>query len=85
MQDVLRFERDFLDYLRHDQAGILNGIRESRQWSDDTKEAVDRAYDSFAEQFETSEGKALKAGHEDFEALAEEEVEQEQIVKQKRG
>jgi F-type H+-transporting ATPase subunit alpha len=85
VQDVLRFERDFLEYLRHEHSGILNGIRESRNWSDDTKEAVDSAYDSFAEQFETSEGKSLKAGREDFEALADEDVEQEQIVKQKRG
>ena len=28
---------------------------------------------------------SLKAGHEEFEALPDEEVEQEQIVKQKRG
>jgi F-type H+-transporting ATPase subunit alpha len=85
VDDVLRFERDFLEYLRHEHAGILDGIRESRNWTDDTKEAVDGAYDSFAQQFETSEGKALAAGREDFEALADEDVEQEQIVKQKRG
>jgi F-type H+-transporting ATPase subunit alpha len=83
--DVLRFERDFLEYLRHEQGGILDSIRESRDWTDDTAQAVEKAYDTFADQFETSEGRSLKAGREDFDALADEDVEQEKIVKQKRG
>jgi F-type H+-transporting ATPase subunit alpha len=83
--DVLRFERDFLEYLRHEHGGILDSIRESRDWTDDTAQAVEKAYDAFADQFETSEGRSLKAGREDFDALADEDVEQEKIVKQKRG
>ena len=83
--DVLRFERDFLDYLRHEQGGILDAIRESRKWTEESEQAVASAYDRFAEQFETSEGKSLAAGREEFEALPDEAVEQEQIVKQKRG
>ena len=44
------------------------------------------AYDSFLDQFETSEGGSIKVGHEpQAEALEDEDVEQEQIVKQKRG
>ncbi|HEU5044609.1 MAG TPA: F0F1 ATP synthase subunit alpha [Nocardioidaceae bacterium] len=85
VEDVLRFERDFLDYLRHEHGGILDGIRESRKWTEDSEQAVASAYDRFAEQFETSEGKSLAAGREEFEALPDEDVEQEQIVKQKRG
>jgi len=85
VEDVLRFERDFLEYLRHEHAGILDAIRESRDWTGDSEQAVESAYQSFATQFETSEGKSLKAGHEEHEALADEDVEQEQIVKQKRG
>ncbi|MGZ4467009.1 MAG: F0F1 ATP synthase subunit alpha [Nocardioidaceae bacterium] len=85
VEDVLRFERDFLEYLRHEHAGILDAIRESRDWTSDSEQAVESAYQSFATQFETSEGKSLKAGHEEHEALADEDVEQEQIVKQKRG
>ncbi|HET7355437.1 MAG TPA: F0F1 ATP synthase subunit alpha [Nocardioidaceae bacterium] len=85
VEDVLRFERDFLDYLRHEQGGILDAIRESRKWTEESEQAVASAYDRFAEQFETSEGKSLAAGREEFEALPDEAVEQEQIVKQKRG
>ncbi len=44
------------------------------------------AYDSFLDQFETSEGGSIKPGTEaKEEALEDEDVEQEQIVKQKRG
>ncbi|MGI8576495.1 MAG: F0F1 ATP synthase subunit alpha [Nocardioidaceae bacterium] len=85
VDDVLRFERELLDYLRHEHAGILDAIRESKDFSDDTEQALQDAYDKFLDQFETSGGKSLKAGREDFEALEDEAVEQEQIVKQKRS
>jgi F-type H+/Na+-transporting ATPase subunit alpha len=84
-EDVLRFEREFLDYLRLSHAGILSGIRESRDFSDDTAKSLEAAYDSFTEQFETSEGGSIRAGKEEHEALSADELEQEQIVKQKRG
>jgi F-type H+-transporting ATPase subunit alpha len=84
-EDVLRFEREFIDYLRREQAGILDGIRETNNFSDDTEHALVGAYDSFLDQFETSEGGSIKAGKEEHEALPEEDVEQEQIVKQKGG
>jgi F-type H+/Na+-transporting ATPase subunit alpha len=84
-EDVLRFEREFLEYLRREHSGVLDTINETRQFEDDTADALDNAYDSFLDQFETSEGKSIKAGREEFEALEDEEVEQEQIVRQKRS
>jgi F-type H+-transporting ATPase subunit alpha len=83
--DILRFEHEFLDYLRRQEPGILQGIRESSNWDDDTDAAVEKAFESFAQQFETSEGESIHAGREEHEALPDDEVEQEQIVKQKRG
>ncbi|MDQ4006660.1 MAG: F0F1 ATP synthase subunit alpha [Actinomycetota bacterium] len=85
VQDVSRFEREFLDYLKREHSGVLDGIRESRQFSDDTASSLDSAYDSFLDQFETGTGESLRAGKEEFEALEDEDVEQEQIVKQKRA
>ncbi len=81
--DVLRFEQEFIDYLTRSHEGILSGIRESLKFEDE--DGLISAYDSFLDQFETSDGGSLKAGREDHEALADEDVEQEQIVKQKRG
>jgi F-type H+/Na+-transporting ATPase subunit alpha len=83
--DVLRYESEFLEYVRREHGGILEAIRETKELSDDTAKSIEVAVDSFNEQFETSEGKSIKAGAEDFEALPDEDVEQEQIKKQKRG
>ena len=83
--DVRRFEREMIDYLKRDQGGILQGIRETQQFDDDTDSALADAYDAFLKQFETSDGQMIKPGHEEAEALADEDVEQEQIVRQKRG
>jgi F-type H+-transporting ATPase subunit alpha len=83
--DVLRFEHEFLDFLRRTQAGLLGTIRETQKFEDDTEKALEAAYDTFVDQFETSEGHSIKAGTEVHEPLADADVVQEQIVKQKRG
>jgi F-type H+/Na+-transporting ATPase subunit alpha len=83
--DVRRFEAEFLDYLRREHKSLLDGIRESGKFDDDTEEALTKAYEKFTEQFETSDGGSIRPGHEEHEAMADEDVEQEQIVKQKRG
>ncbi|HET7349523.1 MAG TPA: F0F1 ATP synthase subunit alpha [Marmoricola sp.] len=83
-EDVLRFEQEFLDYLHRTHDGILAGIRETQKFEDE--DSLADAYDSFLDQFETSEGQSIKPGTEaKAEALEDEDVEQEQIVKQKRG
>lgn len=84
VDDVLRFENEFLDYLRRSHEGILAGIRESQKFEDE--DGLASAYDSFLDQFETSDGGSIKPGSEaKEEALEDDELEQEQIVKQKRG
>ncbi|NPC43051.1 F0F1 ATP synthase subunit alpha [Nocardioides sp. zg-1230] len=83
--DVLRFEHEFIDYLRRSHEGILAGIRETTKFDDDAEAELASAYDSFLDQFETSDGQSIKAGKEEHVALEDEDVEQEQIVKQKRG
>ncbi len=85
VEDISRFEEEFLDYVKRSHEGILSGIRETAKFDDDTASALESAYESFLEQFETSEGGRITAGREEFEALDDEDVEQEQIVKQKRG
>ncbi|HEY6935205.1 MAG TPA: F0F1 ATP synthase subunit alpha [Marmoricola sp.] len=84
--DVLRFEQEFLDNLRLSHSGILSTIRETLQFSDETEGDLEQAYDGFLDQFETSEGKSIRPGTEaGVEPVTDEELEQEQIVKQKRG
>jgi F-type H+-transporting ATPase subunit alpha len=86
VEDVLRFENELLDFLRRQHEGILAGIRESNAFDDDTSAALEKAYNAFLDQFETSEGKSIKPGTEpQVDAVTDEELEQETIVKQKRG
>ncbi len=83
VDDVLRFERELLDHLRH-QGDSLRNIRETKTFDDDTAAALREQIAEFKKGFQTSEGKLL-AGREEHVALEEEDVTQEQIVRQKRG
>ncbi len=84
VDDILRFEREFLESLRRDGSGVLDAIRESGKYDEDAQATVAKALDEFKKGFQTSGGKLL-AGREEVESLEEEAVEQEQIVRQKRG
>jgi F-type H+-transporting ATPase subunit alpha len=83
VDDVLRFERELLDHLRHHGSELRN-IRETKTFDDDTAAALREQIAEFKKGFQTSEGKLL-AGREEHVALEQEDVTQEQIVRQKRG
>ncbi len=83
--DVRKFERELLDHLRRSES-VLPTIKETRKLEDDTVETLKAEVEKFKKSFQTEEGKNLvEAGHEESEALEDESVEQEQIVRQKRG
>ena len=85
-EDVLRFEQEFLDFVRRSHKDVLETIAEHARSSRTRPRAgCEKAYDDFLDQFETSEGGSIKAGHEEHEALEDEDIDQEQIVKQKKG
>ncbi len=81
--DVLRFERELLDYLRH-QTQILNTIATTGAWDDDTAQAVGEAIDAFKLTFTTGDGKPLVQGDPAAEAIGNHELEAEQIVVSKK-
>ncbi|MFI5713781.1 F0F1 ATP synthase subunit alpha [Kribbella sp. NPDC051620] len=83
VNDVLRFEREFLDFLRR-ESNVLDAVRESGKFEDDSADAVTDALKKFKPTFQTSDGQLL-AGKEETAAMDSEDVEQEQITKQKRG
>ena len=83
--DVRRFEAELLDHLRRNTK-VLDTIRETNFLTDDTESALKDAVKEFKRGFQTGEGKSLASvGKESAEALDEAEVEQEKIVRQKRG
>ena len=83
VDDVLRFEQEFLEHLRHNGT-VLQSIAQTHLFGDDLKDATLKALGDFKTVFRTSEGKLL-VGREEHKPLADEEIGQETIVRQKRG
>ncbi len=83
VDDVLRFERELLDYLRHN-GNALQNIRETKVFDDDTAAGLREQIAEFKKGFQTSEGKLL-AGREEHVATDPDDVNQEKIVKQRRS
>jgi F-type H+-transporting ATPase subunit alpha len=84
VEDVLRFEAEFLDYLKRNSKALTT-IRETNNLEDDTIRELEGAIEKFKKSFQTGQGVPLASvGNESVAALEEEEVNQEKIVKQKR-
>ena len=82
--DILRFEAELHDYLARNTT-VLDTLRDTNVLDDDTVSELDKAVDAFKLEFQTGEGKPLNGpGSEQFAEMPEEEIEQEQIVRQKR-
>ncbi len=72
LEDVSRFETDFLENLRRSHEGILTTIRETKDLSEDTVTALKDAIEEFRKSFETSSGELLVGEDEQAEALEHE-------------
>ncbi len=81
VEDVSRFESEFLEYLKRSHAGILQTIREALDLSEDTITALKDAIEDFRKAFETSSGELLSAEDEAAEALEGED--QEKIARRR--
>jgi F-type H+-transporting ATPase subunit alpha len=84
VEDILRFETEFLDTLKHGDTGPLDVIRDTLDFTDETRDALKSRLDQFKNEFQTFEGRPL-VGNETVDELEAEDVGQEQIVKQKRS
>jgi len=83
--DIKAFEEQFLDHLRREKSGLLEAIRETKKFDDDTEAGVLEAINTFKEQFLAGGKETVPVGHEaEAGALGEDEVEQVKIVKKKR-
>lgn len=80
VEDVRRFESEMLEHLRRN-TDVLTTIASTGKLEDATVEALEKAIDEFRLGFLTFDGKPL-VGDADENAM---DVEQEQIVRQKRG
>jgi F-type H+-transporting ATPase subunit alpha len=84
VEDILRFESELHDYLARNTK-VLDTLREKNALDDQLIADMDAAVDEFKLGFQTGEGKSLNSvGSEKFDEIAEDDIAQEQIVKQKR-
>ncbi|WP_136708693.1 F0F1 ATP synthase subunit alpha [Agromyces sp. H66] len=84
VEDILRFERELLDYLGRNTT-VLTELRDTNVLSDENVATLEAEVDKFKLEFQTGEGKPLASvGSEQFEAIAVEDVNQEKIVKSRR-
>ncbi len=79
VDDVGRFESEFLDHLRHHEEGILSAIRESEEFDEDTENSVVQAVESFKKDFTASDGSSVVGEEKDAEAMDADEVDQETV------
>jgi F-type H+/Na+-transporting ATPase subunit alpha len=83
VSDVRRFESELLEQLRR-SGNVLQTIRETGKFEDDTAAALQSELDAFKKVFYGPGREDVEPGHEESDALQDEAVEQEQIVRQKR-
>ena len=84
VEEVLKFESELLDHLRRNTK-ILDTLRETNVLDDDTKAALEKEVDKFVVSFRGAGSEPLgHPGSEKFDAIDEDEIEQERIVKRKR-
>jgi F-type H+/Na+-transporting ATPase subunit alpha len=80
VEDVRRFEDEFLDYIQRNRTGIFDAIRETGDLSDDTVTALKDAIEDFRRGFETSAGQPLVTD-EPAEPVDEAAVRQETVTR----
>ncbi|OLT43456.1 F0F1 ATP synthase subunit alpha [Serinicoccus sp. CNJ-927] len=86
VSDVRRFETEWVEFLRREHDGLLDGVRESGKLGDDTEQALADAMSAFQSEFtpDDSAEVGLGSAEEDpAEAMDDDEVDQEQLTVQR--
>ncbi len=65
VEDVRRFNHEFLDSARRKHDAVLGAIRDTGKFSDETRQGLVGAVNEFKKEFTTSEGKSLVEGNAD--------------------
>jgi F-type H+-transporting ATPase subunit alpha len=82
VEDVHRFETEFLEYLHRNNEGLLTSIRETKDLPDDSITTLKDAMGRFRRTFEVTGGKLLVSDDDEAAApLGAGEVEQESVAK----
>jgi F-type H+/Na+-transporting ATPase subunit alpha len=80
VEDIRRFEAEFIDYLRRSYGGLMTAIRETKDLTDDNVATLKEATDRFRRTFEVTGGQLLVAD-EGVPALGDDEEKQESVAR----
>ncbi len=83
VEDIRRFDGEYLDYLGREHAGLLDEIATTGDLSDETIAVLERSITDFKNQFRTTEGHILGTEAE-VAALDESEITQQRITRKVR-
>ncbi len=84
VEDIRRFDAEFLDYLQREQPGVFETIRQTSDLSDDTVTTLTSSINAFKRQFTTHSGEML-IKDEPVAALSEDEIDPTQITRTRRA
>jgi F-type H+-transporting ATPase subunit alpha len=84
VEDIRRFDAEFLDFVARDKPQILDAIRTTTDLSDDTVALLDSAITAFKRQFTTSSGQLL-VNDQPVAAIDDAEIDPTKITKVVRG
>jgi F-type H+/Na+-transporting ATPase subunit alpha len=84
VEDIRRFDAEFLAYVDRSKPEIFEAIRSTNELSDDTVSVLQATIGEFKKQFTTSAGHLL-VNDEPVAAVADEEIDPTQIKRQVRG
>ena len=79
LEDVRRFESEFLDFIRHQHPGIMDSIAETKQLTDDATDELETSVKEFQDRFTTSSGERL-INEAPAESMDAEKVGQEKVT-----
>jgi F-type H+-transporting ATPase subunit alpha len=83
VDDIRRFEDEFLDFLQRSHEGVYGSIRESGQLDDDTAATLEDAVEEFRRGFEVGGGEMLVSADADqsAEPMTEEDIDREKVTR----
>jgi F-type H+-transporting ATPase subunit alpha len=84
VEDIRRFDAEFLDYIQREQPGILETIRQTSDLSDDTITTLTSSINAFKRQFTTHTGEML-IKDEPVPALSDDDIDPTQITRTRRA
>ncbi|TCK20724.1 F0F1 ATP synthase subunit alpha [Pseudonocardia endophytica] len=79
VEDIQRFESEFLDNIRRNESGALDSIVETGKLDEDNEERLNRAVDEFKKSFTATDGSSVVPKEQDQGSLDEDDVDQETV------